>query len=236
MDTTETARLVVRDELLALRKAPGALSPSKLATAYTTCFYLCGGDPEQALDLLHGFRARYDDREMQAALRSLGIQETDNQSSVLHRLNSIAEDMFLEQRHVRRLSDTGIIRLAGLIVDSMLGANAWVDAYVSEEADALLVQLRYKTPPNLALNLSAEITGSQVDTNLFDLAEGSDYITRTSQVWSVEPPQQPEFRLLTLTVRSATQVFFTASSIVSERWRTRAITSRMTLTIDLLRR
>lgn len=234
VETSETARLVVRDELLALRKSPGVLSPTKLATAYTTCFYLCGGDPEQSLDLLHGFYARFDDREIQAAIRSLGLVETDNHTSVLSRLNSIADDLFLEQRHVRRLSDIGITRLAGLIVDSMLGANAWVDAYVSEDNDDLLVQLRYKTPPNVALNLTAEIAGTDVDTRSFDTEQGDSYITRTSKAWRVEPVED-ELRLLTLTVRSTAQVFFTASSIVTG-WRTRVITSRMTMTIDLWRR
>lgn len=238
-DDKDAARTVVREELVALRKLPGPLTPSKLAMATNTCFYLCGGDPQQSYQLLFGIWEQHQsDKELRVAIRSLGFVSNDNHTSVLARLNSIGSDLEYEQRQVRRFSDTGIARLAGLIVDSLLGASVWVDAYISEDEDGVfLAQFRYQTPPSIkVVALDISLLGTAVDPATFDTTEGDIYSTSISKPWRAGAPPEREFQLVRVVVAATAQTFFTASSIVSEKWRARVITSRQTMTIDMLRR
>lgn len=101
-------------ELLMLRKLTRGVTVDSLARADTICQLLGSGDPYVAYTrLTHEVLESDLDVAIQAAAASLGF--SSEAESHLQRLDEFGARVHLEQRQVRRYSDTGIRVLARLI-------------------------------------------------------------------------------------------------------------------------
>lgn len=101
-------------ELLDLRKSRLGITVDSIARAHTICQLLGSGDPFLAYSRIrHEILDSDFGLSMMAAAASLGL--TEEGDGHLNRLTAFGNEMFLEQRQVRRYSDKGIRELAKMI-------------------------------------------------------------------------------------------------------------------------
>lgn len=105
----------VHEDLKRLRKHRDAASVANLGRlAPTICDLLGAGDPHLArARLTHELLEAETSTEIDAAAAALGFAADGD--TVLDRLSSYGQEVFLDQRQVRRLSDRGLESLAWLI-------------------------------------------------------------------------------------------------------------------------
>lgn len=102
------------DELRALRRSPFGTTVETLTSASTICLLLGAGDPYLAYTRLqHALIDATIDRSLRAASASLGF--SSGRDTHLGRLDDAGNELGLDQRQVRRLSDQGLATLATLI-------------------------------------------------------------------------------------------------------------------------
>lgn len=119
MPEPTSAEQAVTAELRALRRRSDGLTTSTISAAQIICRLLGNGDPALAYTRLqHHILDNADDRTIKAAAVSLGL--LSDSEGVLGRLEDGGQELFVEQRQVRRLSDEGIARLATLISTNWL--------------------------------------------------------------------------------------------------------------------
>jgi hypothetical protein len=101
-------------ELRLLRKETRGVTVETIARARAICRLLGSGDPLVAYTRLqHALLDATLDRTVKAAAASLGF--SSSAATHLDRLVEAGEDLELDQRQVRRLSDQGLVTLAQLI-------------------------------------------------------------------------------------------------------------------------
>lgn len=133
---------LVLKELRALRKDGAGVRVETLARARTICQLLGAGDPYVAYTRLqHALLDSSLDRTIQAAAASLGFASAG--STHLDRLVDAGDDLHLEQRQVRRLSDQGLVAIARLV------ATNWAVESVPE-----LTAIVASTPDGLELHIA----------------------------------------------------------------------------------
>lgn len=137
-------------ELRALRKNRQTLSASSLYRARLLVRALGNGDADIALERLVSLADEHgEDRDIAAAMVSIGWDSAG--TNVLDRLNEFGTLHEVDQRTVRRWSDTGINKLAVLLV----GADPWLQpraVLVLSSAGAVVqLQLELRVPPNMLM-------------------------------------------------------------------------------------
>lgn len=104
----------VLDELRRIRKRRSGIDVGVIAESQAVCGLLGGGDPYVAYNrLLHRILDSGLDLEVRAAAASLGLGSDGGNH--LDRLTDFGNEVGLDQRQVRRLSDRGLVILARLI-------------------------------------------------------------------------------------------------------------------------
>jgi hypothetical protein len=148
---SESAKQAIARELRQLRKVSGPLDAAKLTHARAIIKGFGGDDPDVALTRLVDLAAEHtDDREIEAAMASIGWGITSNSS--LGRLAEYSERYFVDPRTVRRWSDVGIRKLTLLI----LGTAPWIQPrarqVLSVEGEQIRIGIDLRIPPNLRMN------------------------------------------------------------------------------------
>lgn len=148
--SNNTARDAVRAELRGLRKAYGLLDQAKLATAGYVVRALGNRDVDVALTRLTDLAAEYSDRDIDAAMASIGLGV--GSEAALDRLAEFSERHRVDPRTVRRWSDAGITKLTQLI----LGSAPWIQPRARQLIDAtpdgtLTYRLRFAVPPTIRM-------------------------------------------------------------------------------------
>jgi len=138
-----TAEQAVVAELRALRRRSEGLTTETIASAPTLCRLLGNGDPALAYTRFqHYVLDHADDRTVKAAAISLGL--LSESEGVLGRLEDGGQELYIDQRQVRRLSDEGLARLAALI------SSNWL-----VEASPVLTLIVASAPGGIALAMQA---------------------------------------------------------------------------------
>ena len=129
----DSIRALVLDELKRLRKRSGAVTVDALSLAPTLCELLGAGDPFLAYTRLsHHLLDGSDERSITAAAASLGFSSDGD--THLHRLTEAGQQLSVDQRQARRLSDEGLEALARLI------ATNWTIEAVPEFTAILIAE------------------------------------------------------------------------------------------------
>lgn len=117
MSSPATAHVL--GELRALRRRSAAVTVDAVATMPTLTRLLGAGDPALAYTRLqHHLLDDAHERVIKAAAASLGF--SSGADTHLGRLEDAGQDLSIDQRHARRLSDEGLEMLAALITSSWL--------------------------------------------------------------------------------------------------------------------
>lgn len=146
----QNARQRVASELRALRKRPGPLDAAKLTSAPAIIRAFGGGDPNTALIRLIDIGREFGDREIDAALGSMG--HGLESVPLLDRLSEYGERHFVDARTVRRWSDSGIQKLAQLVI----GRSPWVQPRLRQiliaDDRGVKLALDLRVPANLRMH------------------------------------------------------------------------------------
>ncbi len=137
-------------ELRALRKIREALSASSLHRAELLVRALGDGEADIALERLVSLADENgQDRDIAAAMVSIGWDSRG--ANVLERLNEFGNVHDVDQRTVRRWSDTGIEKLASLLVGSAPWLQPRAILVLSTAGQVVQLQLELRVPPKIAM-------------------------------------------------------------------------------------
>lgn len=150
--TRSGAQNAVIGELRALRRCAEGVSTEAITLAPTICELLGGGDPYVAYTRLQQLLLdQVDDRAINAAAATLGFSSSGR--SVLARLEDYAGQAHLDQRHVRRLSDEGIEKLAVLIATHWtVEAVPTLDVLILRTRGGIALMLHGQHPSSIEMN------------------------------------------------------------------------------------
>ncbi|MBX3100137.1 MAG: hypothetical protein KF761_11215 [Salinibacterium sp.] len=176
----------VLHELRALRRDSAGVRVETLARATAICQVLGAGDPYLAYTRLqHALLDASLDRTIRAAAASLGF--AGDGDTHLDRLVEGGEDLHLEQRQVRRLSDQGLTALARMI------ATNWAVESVPR-LTAILVSYGAGAELHVSTRQSVVV---QMREPVIELLSGPERLTPTLEWRSDEDLEAKETSLLT---------------------------------------
>lgn len=158
--SSESVRTVIATELRNLRKAYGLLDEAKLAEAGFLVRAFGNQDVEVALTRLVDLAAEHSDRDLDAAMASIGYGVES--AAALDRLAEFSERHLIDPRTVRRWSDAGITKLTQLII----GTSPWIQPRARQVLDAredgmLTYKLRLAIPPRVRMHVPTLRIGNQ---------------------------------------------------------------------------
>ena len=174
---------LVLDELRALRRHPGGVTVDTLALAPVICRLLGSGDPYLAYTRLqHGLIDATADRTLRAAAASLGFSTTGD--THLERLDEAGDELGLDQRQVRRLSDQGLTALAALISTNWtIEAVPELTAVVTSTPDGFMIAVVASRPQVV------EMSEPDIDLLTGDVRETPHLDWRSSTTGEIEQLQ-----------------------------------------------
>jgi hypothetical protein len=143
----------VIDELRTLRRVDGPLTEAKLVDAPAILRGLGSGDGRVALEKLGLSVARHRDvRDIMAALSTIGVDGPEG--NLLERLTLLGESAGVDARTVRRWSDSGIVKLAQLIVSESPWLTPVLSAVIDERQVGLVtLSVRFLIPPDIGVQI-----------------------------------------------------------------------------------
>lgn len=168
--SNNTARIAIEAELRSLRKAYGRLDSVKLATAGYLVRALGNRDVAVALTRLADLAVEYSDRDVDAAMASIGLGVRSE--AALDRLAEHSERHQVDPRTVRRWSDAGITKLTQLI----MGKAPWIQPRARQVIEALTdgevrYRLRLAVPPVVRMGApTLQINGREVEVGMPEIA------------------------------------------------------------------
>lgn len=135
VETTNPAlrkhKVTIEQELRKLRRLDGPLTEAKLTSTPLLTRAIGGGNSAVTLEKLRQTAAIHsDDRDISIAFAALGIE--GSRGNVLDTLTEIGSGEGVDARTIRRWSDDGIKKLAGMIVGTSFWLNPWLSALLEE--------------------------------------------------------------------------------------------------------
>lgn len=143
-------RDTIAEELRALRRLSGPLDSTKMVHAPHILKGLGGGDADVAALRLLAMRSEHEeDRDIVAAMASIGYGSASE--TVLDRLTDYGAQHYVDARTVRRWSDTGIQKLATLILTKGPWIDPRIEFGITIAATYATVALNLEIPRNIGM-------------------------------------------------------------------------------------